>query len=236
SASLAYNGISITTNRIANEEDLNVICTWVLKLIPETDTLMVWVGLPTSKSFLKVMINIPAYKNIAQREMTTRQEVQDVLCASPLSLYIVLEGLPRVVWNSKASPTTVAQFNIWDSQAGTHAKALIRRSIMFRGKAVLIVASAANHDTPLCTHCWRWGHPKQGCHALRPRCARCSGPHEEEVHCISSLCCQADPNATPLHLAMPLGTDCPQTACCPSCRGEHKAYEKTCLFWHHCFN
>ncbi|KAF8961243.1 hypothetical protein BDZ97DRAFT_1664522 [Flammula alnicola] len=144
----------------------------------------------------------------------------------------MLAGPPRVIRNSKASSTAHAFFEIYDSQSGQRAKRLINKTFMFRGRVILIRPAVASVGVPLCTRCWRWGHPKTSCKACQPICARCSGPHELEVHRIAASCCKPHPEAKPPTKGTPLAS----LARCPSCHKDHWASSSHCSFWRHRFD
>ena len=91
----AYSGYALATNDVAQPNDLNVIRGWVHSAIPGENP-ECWAGLPTSKSYLKV-VDIPYYSNLQTLERTTPQDVERVMRASPLSEHFFLAGLPRIV-------------------------------------------------------------------------------------------------------------------------------------------
>ncbi|PPR07657.1 hypothetical protein CVT26_001603 [Gymnopilus dilepis] len=129
-----------------------------------------------------------------------------------------------------------AYFNIWDSQSGSRTKELIGKPFMFRTHKLVIEAARANPGTPLCTRCWRWGHPAIACRAAQPKCARCAGPHTEDQHRHHAGCCKGDASADPPVAPTPAGQPCPHTKRCPNCGRNHSAYERACKFWSHRFD
>ncbi|KAF9470544.1 hypothetical protein BDN70DRAFT_909506 [Pholiota conissans] len=135
-----------------------------------------------------------------------------------------------------SSSTSTVYFNIWDSQQGSAAKSLIDKTLLFGKKACFIRAAAANPGTPLCTRCWRWGHPIKACKASQPRCAICARPHEKEIHRLYCGLCKGDPKHDPLIPKTPGDQPCPHPPRCPNCNGEHAATDWKCKFWSHRFD
>jgi hypothetical protein len=158
-----------------------------------------------------------------------------VLRASPMRHLFQLVGPIRPVNNSLSSDTKTIYLEVWDSKAGSAVKELIGRTVQFGKYACRIVEGKAIPGTPLCTRCWRWGHPFKICRAQVVHCPLCSENHHKEHHCSMGSCCKAKPKATPPITATPSGDPCPHPARCPACRGAHPAYAKTCLFWKHRF-
>jgi len=109
--------------------------------------LQYWVGLPTSTSFVKI-INIPYYSNLVSKVKTTIAEVKAAIAASPLAENFKYAAEPRIVRNSNANTTAKVYINIWDSQAGTRARGIIDKPLLF-GTRSCYVCTATN--TFLCS-------------------------------------------------------------------------------------
>jgi hypothetical protein len=146
-----------------------------------------------------------------------------------------LAGPIRLVNNSLSSDTKTVYLKVWDSKTGSAVKELIGKTVQFGKYACHIVEGKAIPRTPLCMRCWCWGHPFKICRAQAVHCPLCSENHHKEHHCSMGSCCKEKPKATPPIIATPAGNPCPHLACCPTCRGAHPAYAKTCPFWKHCF-
>ncbi|PPQ91901.1 hypothetical protein CVT25_000721 [Psilocybe cyanescens] len=107
---------------------------------------------------------------------------------------------------------------------------------MFRGRPLWICSSSKSSGVPLCTRCWKWGHPVGRCHAAAAKCPRCSGPHKLEEHRAVAGCCKGNPKADPPQAPTPGGEPCPHTPHCPNCGKNHSAHERACVFWSHRFD
>jgi len=141
----AYDSYSLTTSQVANIKDLEIIRSTVAPLLPTG--LQYWVGLPTSTSFVKI-VNIPYYSNLVSKVKTTIAEVKAAIAASPLAENFKYAAEPRIVRNSNANTTAKVYINIWDSQAGTRARGIINKPLLF-GTRSCYVCTATN--TFLCS-------------------------------------------------------------------------------------
>ena len=156
---------------------------------------------------------------------------------SPLAADFKLRSSVRLDRVSKASSNSTAYFEVWDTQSGARAKRLIGRTIMFKGRQCRIMAAKARIRVPLCTRCYRWGHPTSACRAFHVQCPLCCGPHDEASHRFMCAGCRGAPNANPPVLGTPPGAPCPHKKRCPNCKGEHSATDrKACPFWRHCYD
>jgi len=226
----AYDGYSLTTSQVANNKDLELIRGVVAPLLPTG--LQYWVGLPTSTSFVKI-VDVPYYSNLVNKVKTTVTEVKAAIAASPLAENFKYAADPRIVRNSDASTTAKVYINIWDSQAGTRAKGIIDKPILFGTCSCYVRAATANPGAPLCQRCWRWGHTIGGCKAPQLRCSHCAGPHESEAHRHACGLCKGNLKAKPPIPPTAADQPCPHPARCPNCREHHPATDRTCSFWRH---
>ena len=165
---------------------------------------------------------------------TTAADVERAFSESSLS--IDPTGPPRVVRDSPKSTSCMVFFNIWDSQQGSQAKALIDRPITIMGYRCFIHAAHANPGVPICTRCHRWGHAVSSCWAPQHQCPACSSPHSIDEHRVAAGCCKGNPNVNPPVLPTPRNQPCPHSARCPNCRGHHLATAMACPFWRHRFD
>jgi hypothetical protein len=147
----------VATVVVATPEELKCIQGCAFSTFKKEDVEDLWVGLPTSTSYLKI-VDVPAYKG-GLKDVMTGAVVQEALLASPLKPDILLWGAPRIVRNSKSSATATSYFNVWDSQSGARAKRLIGKTVFILGRPCQIRAAAANPGAPFCSRCCRWGHP-----------------------------------------------------------------------------
>ena len=233
SSGAAYNGFSLSTDQVANSKDLEIICGAVVPLF--TPGLSYWVGLPTSTLYIKI-VDVPYYSDLPNKVLNTVAEVKAVIAASPLSQYFKYAAEPCIVRNSATSTTAKVYINLWDSQMGTQAKAVIDRPILFGTRSCYVRAANANPGAPLCQRCWRWGHTIGGCKAPQLRCNHCAGPHESDAHRHACGLCKGNPKSNPPVLPTAAGQPCPHPARCPNCRENHNAMDRTCSFWRHRFD
>ena len=167
----AYKGYSLTTSQVANIKDLEIIRGAVAPLLPTG--LQYWVGLPTSTLFVKI-VDVPYYSNLVNKVKTTIAEVKAAIAASPLTENFKYTAEPRIVRNSDASTTAKVYINIWDSQAGTRARGIIDKPLLFGTRSCYVRAATANAGAPLCQRCWRWATQSEG--AKHPSCAAATAP------------------------------------------------------------
>jgi len=175
-----WNGITVTTNKVAAPSDLSIMERYFkgLEDINADDNLTP--RLSQSKSYLKIL-GIPFYGNNSSAPITNTQ-VEGVL--SRLSMFdnITLASRPRVVRVSPKSDMAVVWIDIWDSQSGTKAKTLVNRSFNFGRHIAIFRGTNMNPGVPQCKNCWKWGHTTYTCRAHGARCQQCSGPHKLEHH------------------------------------------------------
>src|SRR6267154_2471957 len=186
---------------------------------------------PSSKAFLK-LIDVPRFKGTgADRTKVTPADMESGLVQAAFASKLSLAGPPRISPTSQNSDTAVAYFNVWDSQSGTRAMNIIGRTFYLFGKVVKILMAEASLGTPLCTRCWRWGHPTIRCRTHAPRCKKCGEPHAFETHRDAAGCCKGNAKANPPIKSTPASQPCPHKERCLNCRGEHLADSRKCWFW-----
>jgi len=163
--------------------------------------------------------------------------IKEALGSSPLSEHFVLARNPRINHNSASSTTATVYCDLWDSQTGARAKALIGRTIMLGNSLCMIREAEKHRGVPVCQRCWRWGHPSMVCRAISIVCPHCNGPHKAEEHRKVASCCKGNTNANPPILPTPQSiTECPHKAHCINCGGSHAANSRKCKFWDHRFD
>ncbi|KAF9470505.1 hypothetical protein BDN70DRAFT_902051 [Pholiota conissans] len=136
----AYDGYAFETTTVATTKEIDVIRGVMHTLL--TPDSHVWVGLPQSTLYLKVL-DVPFFHQGSEIRITTEQ-VMTALTQSPIWGDTCPTGPPRIIHNSKHM-----YFNIWDSQQGSTAKSLINKTLLFGKKACFIRAAAANPGTLL---------------------------------------------------------------------------------------
>jgi len=205
----AYNGYSLTTSQVTNVKDLELIRSAVTPLLPMG--LQYWVGLPTSTLFLKI-VNVPYYSNLVDKVKTTVAEVKAAIAASPLAENFKYAAEPCIVRNSDASTTAKVYINIWDSQAGTCARGIIDKPLLFGTCSCYVCTATTNAGAPLCQQCWRWGHTIGGCKVPQLCCSHCTSPHESESHRHVYRLCKGNLKAKPPVQPTAADQPCPHLA------------------------
>ncbi|KAK1216913.1 hypothetical protein PQX77_020444 [Marasmius sp. AFHP31] len=159
----AYDGWSMATSAVATTPEVEIIAARIRDMVPSEFKYSLWVGLPTSTSYLKVL-DVPYYSTRGDRSPITAEEVIEQFRSSPLREDLgCISGKPRVVHNSNKSTMATVYFNVFDSQTGTRAKRLIDRQLHIFGRSCYIRATASNPGTPICQRCCRWGHSANSC-------------------------------------------------------------------------
>jgi hypothetical protein len=143
-------------------------------------------ALPTLQSYLKI-VNVPYF--VGTDTPLTSPFIKEAMGTSHLASLFTLANSPRVMRNSWKLDTATVWFDILDSQSGTTAKHLVGSSFQFGSSSCFIHMAKAHPSTPLCQHCWCWGHSMKACCLQAPRCLRCTGPHTKANHCSLAGCC-----------------------------------------------
>jgi hypothetical protein len=161
-----------------------------------------------------------------------------MVCRKRLTLaYFYIIFLENIVSCTQCqSDTATVYLNIADSINGSHARALLSRSLQIGRFVCPFRATRSNPGATLCQRCWRWGHPMSQCRAPQIRCPICSGPHHAEHHHTLGGCCKGNAKANPP--IPPTAPDmlCPHPPWCPNCRKDHSADSRKCAFWRHRFD
>ncbi|KAF9442277.1 Gag-like protein [Macrolepiota fuliginosa MF-IS2] len=226
---MGYGGWILVTTTVASQADLKVIRLGFKAVSPPGTKF--YLCLPQSKSYLKV-INIPFFKTLPYAS----GDVRAAFAQSPLAPHLNLMDKPRIVCISRASNMCTTWFKIWDSQQGTSAQYLVRRTVMVNRVGSPIYAAKVNQGKSLCQKCWHWGHPTNTCCWLGYICPICGGPHQRDHHCMLCGPCKGNPKANPPVAATPPGAPCPHKFSCMNCKQKHTSDSKQCPFWKHHFN
>ena len=113
---------------------LDVICGFAMRIF-KTDAM--YVGLPTSMSYICI-INIPFFEDNTCTQRVSLDCIKGALARSPLHEHFILARDPRLVRNSPNSTNCTVNIDLWDSQTGARAKALIGKSLMMGNRLCLI--------------------------------------------------------------------------------------------------
>ncbi|PPQ92896.1 hypothetical protein CVT25_010498 [Psilocybe cyanescens] len=128
---VAYNGYAVPTDKVPSERNTEILRGAVTAHFKTHYKFTPWVGMPTSKSFLRI-VDVPRFQGTHYDldHLTEREEVASALKASPIwtSSHIPC-GDPRVVRTSKASTTATAFFDIWDTTSGARARQLVDKQV-----------------------------------------------------------------------------------------------------------
>jgi hypothetical protein len=84
-------------------------------------------SLPRSQSYLKI-VDVPYF--VPDTTFPVKPAyILEVMCALPMTTSFDLVGTPQVMRNSPSANTATVWFNLWDSQLGANAKALINKAL-----------------------------------------------------------------------------------------------------------
>jgi hypothetical protein len=217
SAVVSCNGYSVVTSTVASDSDLLQV--WGAARMCHPDADHVDAALPTSTSYLK-LVDVPFF-TVGDAHHSRGVMLQ--IGKSGFASLVVLQTPARVVRDSPKSDTCTVYLNVADSVSGARAKGLVGKTVQFGQYASYFRAARANPGSPLCSRCWRWGHPLSACCAPQLRCPICLGPHHKDHHRVLAGCCKGNPKATPPVPPTPEGAPCPhvsqvpqlpETTCC----------------------
>jgi len=149
----SWNGIILTTNKVARASNLMVLEKYLKNLenINHDDNLVPC--LPQSKSYLKIL-GVLYYGNNASNPISAIQ-VEEILSYNTMFSDITLAAYPRVVRASPSSDMAIIWVDIWDSQNGTKAKSIINRCLNFGQHIATIRGTNMNLGVPQCRNCWK---------------------------------------------------------------------------------
>jgi hypothetical protein len=177
SAVVSRDGYSVVTSTVASDSDLLQV--QGAARMCHLDAKHVDAALPTSTSYLK-LVDVPFFT--VGDVCITPDGVMAQIGKSGFASLVVLQTPARVVRDSPKSDTCTVYLNVADSVSGARAKGLVRKTVQFGQYASYFRAARANPGSPLCSCCWRWGHPSSACRAPQLRCPICLGPHHKDHH------------------------------------------------------
>ena len=228
-------GLSIVTNKVTIQLDLQIIDQYVKKSENINELQVEEPRLPQSKSFLKI-IGIPYYPNSKTQEYLNSSNIEAILKQNQIFDDIKLASKPRVIKVSPKSDMSIIWIDIWDFQSGSKAKCLINQCFNV-GKYIAIVRGAnMNLGIFQYKNCWRWSYVTFSCRIQGFKCVKCNGPHKSKNHYEFGWCCKANEKANMPHLKTKKGKLCPHSFKCSNCWGDHQANSNQCPFWRHQFN
>ena len=222
-------GITIITNKVAQQSDLYVIDHYV-KNSNDINALQVEDSrLPKSKSYLKI-IGIPFYPHLNSQEKLTSLDVKTILKKNHIFDNISLASKPQVIKVSPKSDMAIVWIDIWDVQSGQNAKLLINRCFNMGNYIATIREANMNPGVLQCKNCWKWGHFTFSCRIQGAKCVKCNSPHKSEYHREFGWCCKANAKINPPRLETKKGEPCPHSFKCSNCKGDHQADSNSCPF------
>ena len=145
----AYGGYIIYTKEVPHPNTINVSHDLAMSIF-QTDAL--YIGLPISMSYIKIM-DVPYYR-IAKHDPVTVDVIKEALGNLPLSKHFILACNPHINHNFASSMTTTIYCDLWDSQTGARAKALIGRTIMLGNSLCMIREAEKHRGVPVYQRCW----------------------------------------------------------------------------------
>ena len=228
-------GITIITNKVAQQLDLSIIDHYI-KNSNDINALQVEDSrLPKSKSYLKI-IGIPFYPHSNSQEKLTSSDVKTILKQNHIFDNISLASKPQIIKVSPKSDMAIVWIDIWDVQSGQNAKLLINRCFNVGNYIATIKGANMNPRVLQCKNCWKWGHSTFLCCIHGDKCVKCNSPHKSEHYREFGWCCKANAKTNPPRLETKKGKPCPHSFNFSNCKGNHQADSNLCPFWRHCFN
>jgi hypothetical protein len=233
SVSRAYSGLSIATNNVATSAEIDIVTDVLSRRFGLNNAPNLFVGPPESTSYLRIP-GVPFFVNGegGTKVPITTDQVAYWLNRHPMLARMRPAHEPRIVRETRTSTFCSVYLDIWDSKSGRMARDILAyNSISINGVTTRVQPAEIRRGVPLCSRCWRWGHPDTACHARKRTCPICAGPHSREEHRDHAPCCMGAPNAQPPLPPTPAGTECPHDPHCINCRGLHPADHRACPFW-----
>jgi len=189
-------GISVITNKVSQQSDLQIIDQYV-KNSSDINTLQVdELHLPQSKSYLKI-IGIPFFPHGNSQDHLTSSDIKAILKQNQIFNNINLASKLRVIKVSPKSDMSIIWIDIWDVQSSSKAKMLINRCFNVGRYIVTIQRTNMNSGVPQCKNCWKWGHATFSCKIQGYKYVKCNSPHKSENHCKFGWCCKVNKKSNP---------------------------------------
>ena len=174
-------GITVITNKIAQQSDMAIINQYV-KSSNDINSLQVEEPhLPKSKSYLKI-IGILFFPHANSQEKLMSNNIKLILKQNHIFDNISLTSKPRVIKVSPKSDMSIVWLDIWNIQSGNNAKILINRCFNIGNYITTIWEANMNSGIPQCKNCWKWGHATFLCRIQGAKCVKCNSPHKSKHH------------------------------------------------------
>ena len=145
-------GITIVTNKVAQQLDLSIIDHYVkndngINAMQVEDS-----RLPKSKSYLKIT-GILFYPHSNSQEKLSLSDVETILKQNHIFNNISLASKPRVIKVLPKSDMAIVWIDIWDVQSGQNAKLLINRCFNVGNYIAMVRGANMNLGVPQCKNC-----------------------------------------------------------------------------------
>ena len=151
-----WNGITITTSKVASVSDLSIMEKYFKRLKDINVDKNITPCLLQSKSYLKIL-EVFYYRNNSSMPITNFQ-VKEILSQLDMFNDITLASCSQVVKVSPKSDIAIIQIDIWDSQNSTKTRRLINRYFNFGYYVVTFHRTSMNPRMPQCKNCWKQEH------------------------------------------------------------------------------
>jgi len=148
----ATQSIIITTNNVPAPSDFSIIERYIKSIDGIGINEVAVPRLPQSKSYLKIT-GIPYLQSNGLA--INSDDISNYLKNSELFEGITLAAKPRVIKASPKSDMAIVWVDIWDSQNGSKAKALINHSFNFGKHIATFRGTSMNPGIPQCHNCWK---------------------------------------------------------------------------------
>ena len=215
-------GITVITNKVAQQSDLSIIDQYV-KSSNDINSLQVEKPcLPKSKSYLKI-IGIPFFSHTNFQGKLTSNNIELILKQNHIFNNISLALKPRVIKISPKSDMVIVWLDIWDVQSGNNVKMLINRCFNIGNYIATIRGANINPGVPQCKNCWKWGHTTFSYRIQGAKYVKCNDPHKSKHHQEFGWCCKANAKINLPRLETKKGEPCPHLFKCSNCHGDHQA-------------
>ena len=174
-------GISIITNKVSLQSDLQIIDQYV-KNSRDINTLKVDEShLSQSKSYLKIT-GILYFPHSNTQDHLISSDMETILKQNQIFNNVNLASKPRVIKISPKSDMSIVWIDIWDVQSGNKTKELINQCFNVSKYIATIWGANMNLGIPQCKNCWKWGHLIFSCRIQGSKYVKCNGLHKSENH------------------------------------------------------
>ena len=227
---LTYNGIIITTNKLANPLDLSTIEKYLKNIKNINSDLIKSPCLPKFKLYMKII----GLSYITKNGVITPDFIKRVLKETHLFKDIMLASKPHVIKASPKFDMVVIWVDIWDFQSSYLVRNIINHRFNIGCFVTTIQGTNMNPGILQCKNCWKWGHATLNCHSHVSKYAKYYRAHSTEHHRERAWCCMENKKTN--QAATKAGEPCPHTFKYMNCKGDYQVDSISCSYWHNHFN